>query len=223
MVNVANQALSKILQVAMVLLCVILVAFNEVNGASVLKLPSKESKFDGLYGIKVKKGIRCEKCCDLVFPETFGLGNMRELKFLKEVVNSWSKIERDLDCVTSWSYDALDHFKYLATVRQDKNAAKMLLYPAGHGGFDLGGGELDEVYPDEYIRPVVEKYKKLGELLNVKVINYIADELCLARVNPVIDSNMDLEKMISDLRSRGLKDLANKLEVTCKAYESKFK
>jgi len=223
MVSGASKTLTKIFQTATVLLCVILIAFNEADGASILKLPSKESKFDGLYGIKIKKGIRCEKCCDLVFPEAFGLGNMRELQFLKDIINRVRWVESDLDCVTAWDYDALDHFKYLATVRQDKNAAKMLLNPPSHGGFDLGGGELDEVYPDEYIRPVVEKYKKLGELLNVKIINYIADELCLVRFNPVIDSNMDLEKMISDLRSRGLKDLANKLEVTCKAYESKFK
>lgn len=219
-----NIELRKILQAATVLLCVILFAFNDADGASVLKLPSKESKFDGLYGIKVKKGIRCEKCCDLVFPETFGLGNMRELRFLKEIVNHRPELEHDLNCVTGfWSYDTLDHFKYLAIVRQDKGAARMLLTPPAQSGFDLGGGELDEVYPDKYIRPVVEKYKKLGELLNEKVIIYVADELCFAWLNPVIESNMDLTKLTSDLRKRNLSVLAIKIELTCKKLESKFK
>ncbi len=223
MVSIDNKVLRKILQAATALLCVILFAFNDADGASVLKLPSKESKFDGLYGIKVKKGIRCEKCCDLVFPETFGLGNMQELQFLKDIVNRVRWVESDLDCATAWDYDTLDHFKYLATIRQDKEAARMLLTPPAHGGFDLGGGELDEVYPDEYIRPVVENYKKLGELLNEKVMTYVADELCFAWLNPVIESNMDLTKLLSDLRKRNLNVLASKIESTCKKLESKFK
>lgn len=217
---VKNEILRSFFQAATALVCIILFPLNDADGVSLLKLPSKESKFDGLYGIKIKKGIRCPKCCDLVFPEKFGLGNMGELTFLKEIVNQRPGLEHDLNCVTGfWSYDTLDHFKYLATVQQDKAAARMLLTP---GVFDLGGGELDEVYPDQYIRPVVEKYKKLSELLNVKVISYIADELCSAFFNPVIESDLDLTKLVSDLKKRNLDGLANKIESTCKKFESQF-
>lgn len=216
--------ITKFLRVFMALLCVILFVFNNADGASALKLPSKESQFDGLYGIKVKKGIRCPKCCDLVFPEVFGFGSMRELEFLQLIVNRRPELEHDLKCVTGfWNYDVLDHFKYLATVRQDRQAAKMLLTPPSQGGFDLGGGELDEVYGDEYVRPVVEKYIKLGELLNEKVMAYVAQELCFAWFNPVIDSTIDIPKLTADLRRRKLNVFANKIEAACKKLESEMK
>jgi hypothetical protein len=218
-----SKVLTKFLQAAAVLLSVVIFVFNNADGASALKLPSKESKFDGFYGIKVKKGIRCPKCCDLVFPETFGLGNMQELQFLEDIVSRVRWVKSDLDCTTAWDYDTLDHLIYLATVRQDRQAAKMLLTPPSQGGFDLGGGELDEVYGDEYVRPVVEKYNKLGELLNEKVMAYVAQELCLAWFNPVIDSTIDITKLTADLRKRNLNVFAIKIEATCKKLESEIK
>jgi hypothetical protein len=213
--------LPSVLTLTLIVLC--LAAVVNANAGDVLRLPSKKSGFDSLYKITIKKGMPCEQCCKLIFPETFGLGNEHELHFLKEIVNNGFKIEHDVDCIMPISQDALDHIKFLAIEKQDKKAAKILLYPPGHGGFDLGGGELAEIYGDEYVRPIVEKYKKLGELLDEKVNIYVADQLCYAWINPVIDSNMDLAKLVLDLKKRNITALASRIESTCKKLESKFK
>ncbi len=184
-----------------------------------LTLPLKKSQFNGLYGISIKKGVRCRECCDLVFPESFGFSNKTEFEFLVNIINKDDKIKHDTDCVMPINYDVLDHIKFLAIKKQDKTAASLLVYPDGHGGLKLGGGELDEIYADEYIRPVLEKYTKLEDVVSPKAMGYIADKICLTWINPTIESNMNLKELIKTLRKKQLHDLANKIEITCKKYE----
>lgn len=184
-----------------------------------LTLPLKKSQFNGLYGISVKKGIRCRECCDLVFPESFGLSNKTEFEFLINIINKGDNIKHDTDCVMPIDYDVLDHIKFLAIKKQDKTAASFLVYPQGHGGVKLGGGELEEIYADEYIRAVLEKYSKLEDVVSPKAIEYIADKICSTWVNPTIESNMNLNELIKSLQKKRLQNLANKIETTCKKYE----
>ncbi len=189
---------------------------------SALKLPAKKSQFDGLYGIRIDNGAKGEGPCRLVFPQTFGYRNAKQLNFLKRIVNHSVEIEHDVDCVMPVAYDALDHIRLLAIKKQDKAAARMLLYPPGHGGFELGGGELEESYGEWYIIPVIEKYKKLGALLDNKTEKYVVHHTCLAWVDPNADPNLDINNVIKALNKRGLKSLASKIKTTCKEYEVKY-
>ena len=193
-----------------------------VFAETTLTLPAKTSQFNGLYGISIKEGARCKECCDLVFPESFGLAKRTELEFLVNIINKGDKIKHDMDCVMPLDSDVLDHIRFLAINKQDKMAASLLVYPGGHGGLKLGGGELEETYADEYIRPVLEKYSKLEDVVSPKAMKYIADKICLTWVNPTIESSMNLSELIKSLRKRQFQDLADKIEITCKKYEKEL-
>lgn len=98
-----------------------------------IEIPAKKSALDGWQGIKVKK---CgSECCELVFPENFGLMNKQQLMILKELVSK--NIEHDVDCSMQVSTYALNQIRHLAVEKQDREAALMLLSPSQYNEFKL--------------------------------------------------------------------------------------
>lgn len=138
------------------------------------QLPKKKSELNGWQGLKIEKDGA--ELCRLVFPENYGLANMAQLNWLRELVNS--NLDHDLDCVLQVNYAALDQIKLLAAEKQDTDATAMLLDPKRYGGFDLDG-ELAEEYAGEYQLPVLEKSRKLTNFLeNKQVVEQLTDSVC---------------------------------------------
>lgn len=178
-----------------------------------LLIPAKKSALDGWQGIRVKK---CgPACCELMFPENFGLNNKQQLSALKDLVSKY--IEHDVDCMMQVAYDALKQMRFLAAEKQDRDAAMMLLSPSRYGGFNLDG-ELAEEYAGGYQLTVLEKYRDLGSVLDKNISDDVSTSVCSwAEVLGEEAGSKRLKKLVPVLKSKNLNELAQMLSEKCKA------
>ena len=178
-----------------------------------IQIPAKKSALDGWQGIKVKK---CgSACCELVFPERFGLKNKQQLIVLKDLVSK--NIEHDVDCSMQVSTYALNQIRFLAVEKQDRDAAMMLLSPSQYNGFNLDG-ELAEEYAGEYQLAVLEGYQDLNAILDKTTSEDVSTAVCSwAEVLGEKAGSARLKKLVPALKSKNLNELAQMLSEKCKA------
>jgi hypothetical protein len=178
-----------------------------------LQIPAKKSMLAGWHGIKVKK---CgSECCELVFPENYGLMNKQQLMTLKELVSK--NIEHDVDCSMQVSTYALNQIRHLAVEKQDRDAAMMLLSPSQYNGFNLDG-ELAEEYAGEYQLAVLEGYQSLNSILDKTISEDVSTSVCSwVEVLGEKAGAKRLRKLVPVLKSKNLGDLAQMLSEKCKA------
>lgn len=186
------------------------------GGDQAIQIPAKKSKLDGWQGIKVKK---CgPECCELVFPQNFGLMNKQQLLILKELVSK--NLEHDVDCAMQVSTDALNQIRYLAVKKQDRDAAFMLLSPSQYNSFNLDG-ELAEEYAGDYQLSVLEGYRDLNGILDKTISDDVSTAVCTwAEVSGEKAGSRRLKELIPALKSRNQKNqnaLAEMLSEKCKA------
>lgn len=178
-----------------------------------MQIPAKKSALDGWQGIKVKK---CgAECCELVFPDNFGLMNRQQLMTLKELVSK--NIEHDVDCSMQISTYALNQIRHLAVEKQDRDAAMMLLSPSEYNGFNLDGA-LAEEYAGEYQLAVLEGYKDLNAILDKTISEDVSTSVCSwAEALGDKAGSKRLKKLIPILKSQNYNELAGMLSEKCKA------
>ena len=183
------------------------------DAGKAIQIPVKKSALDGWQGIKVKK---CgSACCELVFPESFGLKDKRQLMALKALVRA--NLEDDVNCSMQVSTYALNQIRYLAIEKQDRDAAIMLLSPSQYGGFNLDG-ELAEEYAGEYELAVLEKYHNLGSILNKSISEDVSTSVCSwAEVLGEEAGSRRLKQLIPVLKSKNLNELNQMLSEKCRA------
>ncbi len=183
------------------------------DAGQAIQIPAKKSALDGWQEIKVKK---CgSACCELVFPESFGLKNKQQLLALKALVST--NIEHDVDCSMQVSTYALNQIRYLAIEKQDRDAALMLLSPSQYGGFNLDG-ELAEEYAGEYELAVLEKYHDLGSILDKSISEDVSTSVCSwAEVLGEEAGSKRLKKLLPVLKSKNLNELTQMLSEKCRA------
>jgi len=187
---------------------------STISGAGqTIQIPAKKSALDGWQGIKMKK---CgSACCELVFPENFGLKNKQQLLVLKDLVSK--NIEHDVDCSMQVSTYALNQIRSLAIKKQDRDAALMLLSPSQYGGFNLDG-ELAEEYAGEYQLAVLEGYQDLNAILDKTILEDASTSVCSwAEVLGEKAGSKRLKKLVPVLKSKNLNELAQMLTEKCKA------
>ncbi|HAK59695.1 MAG TPA: hypothetical protein DCO77_04840 [Nitrospiraceae bacterium] len=179
------------------------------------KIPRKTSQLNGWQGITIKYGTTCPDCCDLVFPGDFGHADKKKLQVIIKLVRSGTKID-DVDCMRPVQYYALRHLLQLAVVKQDAGAALSLLSPSAHGGFNLDG-EVAEEYAGEYQLRVLEKFKDLRPLLNVKLEEELSDSICSwLEVLGEKSDRIRVKRVISRLQSEGFSQFAALFSKRCK-------
>ncbi len=183
-------------------------------------LPGSTSGFQGWQGIKVVRGVRCPNCCDLVFPEKFGLHNSEELKLLRNIIQA--NIPHDMDCLTPMAGDTMDHLRRLAVEHQDKDAAEVILQADGPRGVDLGGGELSEVHAAQYLIPTLLGFTALKDLLTPGLEKHVALKVCAAAFNPGTSDDVDEKALVEKLRTRGATSLAHAVVAKCSEFAKKF-
>ena len=177
--------------------------------------PESLSQLNKLKGIEVKKGIRCPDCCDVVFSEKFAYQNKEQFTFLLQMTKNTYIEEEDMNCpkpIMPLNYYALDRLVYLATNKQDKAAAEVILSPQSTTLLNLDG-ELAEEFTGDRILPVLEQYQNLNGILTNKHGDSLATHLCywkefrgaVKRVN----------RIITKLENSGLKDIANVINEKC--------
>ncbi len=174
-------------------------------------IPKKKSALDGWQGVKVRK---CgAKCCELVFPENFGLKNKNQLMALRELVNA--DLDQDVDCMMLVNKDTLNQIKFLATEKQDSDAAKMLLSPQSYGGFNLDG-ELAEEFVGEYQLSVLEKFKNLHSILDKNVEEDLSVSICSwVEVLGEEAGQKRVKKLLRDLKSKDFSAFAGMISEKC--------
>jgi hypothetical protein len=166
------------------------------------EFPTKSSEFDGWRGVTIKRGVRCEGCCDLVYPRNFGLNNPEELRLLVKIVGA-VEIEHDLDdCMMPRAEDTLDHLLGLAVERQDQGAARAILEANTAGGMEVSGGEVGEIFAARYVIPTLHGFSGIGRMLAPGLEAHIADEVCSAAFNPGTSENVDERKIAASLRKK---------------------
>ena len=175
--------------------------------------PKKLSQLNSQVGIEVKKGVRCPDCCDVMFSEDFAYKNKEQFSFLLQMTKNTYIEEEDMDCpkpIMPLNYYALDRLLYLATNKQDKAAAKVILSPQRSTLLNLDG-ELAEEFTGDRILPVLEQYQDLAGILTDKHADSLAADLCywkefrgaVKRVNRII-------KRLEDSGLKGVADVINK-------------
>ena len=189
--------------------------FVGCNDGNSLKIPRKTSQLNGWQGVMIKYGTTCPDCCDLVFPGNFGGADKKQLQVLIKLVRNGTKID-DVDCMRPVQYYALRHLLQLAVVRQDAGAALSLLSPSAHGGFNLDG-EVAEEYAGEYQLRVLEKFKDLRPLLNIKREQELADSICSwLEVLGEKSDRIRVKRVISRLQTEGFSQFAALFSKRCK-------
>lgn len=186
-----------------------------------LKVPTSLSGLGKWGGLKMVHGKGCPKCCNLVFPTNFAFQDKDQLEVLLKIARHQIPEKYDLECMPSPAYDAHSHLLYLATTKQDKTAASIILTPDKFGGLNLDG-DLAERFTLDMKLPVLTQYKKVGKLLEEnkglgdKTLNEIIYMLCS-------EFGYDPKKIMKteqDLHNNGLKELAIKFKKKCE-YEVK--
>jgi len=176
-----------------------------------IQIPKTKAALDGWQGIKIRK---CgPKCCELVFPHTFGLNNKIQLMSLRSLVNA--ELVHDVDCMMLVNIDALNQIKFLAVEKKDQEAARMLLSPMTYGGFNLDG-EVAEQFVEDYQLVILEKFDDLPSILN----RHIEEELSIAICSWLEVSSDELgrkriNKLIKKLKSKNLNEFIEKITSKC--------
>ena len=175
-------------------------------------LPLSKSEFEGWKGFKIEKHNRCDECCELIFPVEFGR-NQKELNILEQIAKFHLDIKHDLDCFFPVNINALDRILFLATEKQDKNAALRLVSPNPYERFSLDG-YLAEDYAELYLIPVLTKYKKLEEIISPETIVSISKDIC-SWAEPMQEIET-IENLITALKRKSSNSLATQIERSCK-------
>lgn len=172
------------------------------------------------HGIGLRRSPDCE-CCGRVFPDSFGAESDGQLQLLKEVAGGTGRAE-ELGCTFPYSKLAFDRLRKLATERQVAGAALILLQANGEDGIDLGGGELAETFGAEYLVPVLERHAGLTKLLDPQLEDHVATEVCASAFSMAPGIEVDVPKLATALRRRGVTSLAKKIEETCAQLRSEL-
>lgn len=182
-------------------------------------LPAKTSGFDGWRGVKVQRGLRCQNCCDLVFPPRFG-ATPEELALLQQIVATY--VEDDLQgCMMPRVEDTLDHLRRLAVEHQDRGAAEVLLRAKSPGGLDIPNAEAAQSYGATWLVPTLLGYRGLTELLTPELERHVAVQVCGAAFDPT-GEDVDPGAIAAQLKARGATSLATRIVQTCKGMEQEL-
>jgi len=184
-------------------------------------LPAAISGFDGWRGVKLVRGPKCPECCSLQFPAEFGHANAEELELLQSIIQK-GQFKNDLHCVMTIDQDALKQLVRLATKSQDEAAALAVVRANGGGGVDLGGGELAEVYPAEYLVPVLLGFRRIGTSLTPDLERRVAMQICYAAYDPSTSSDLDEKVVAAKLKKRGAVSLARAIDSKCEEVKKQF-
>ena len=177
--------------------------------------PKSLSQLNDLEGIEVKKGVRCPDCCDIVFSEEYAYRNNEQLTFLLQMTKNNYIEKEDMNCpkpIMPLDYYVLDHLVYLATKKQDKAAAEVILSTQGSSLLDLDG-ELAEEFIGDRMLPVLERYKNLSGILTTNHSEMIATDLC--NWKEFRGEGKRINRIIQKLEGSGLRDIANAIIKKC--------
>ena len=195
----------------------ILSSFFVIASCSAKKsFPEKLSELNSQAGIEVKKGVRCPDCCDVVFSDDFAYQNKKQFKFLLQMTKNTYIEEEDMDCpkpLMPLNYYALDRLVYLATKKQDKAAAEVILSPQRTSRLNLDG-ELAQEFTGDRILPVLEQYRDLSGILTDKHAESLASDLCYWKNNRGAVKRVN--RIVKRLESSGLKSIADAINKECK-------
>lgn len=178
--------------------------------------PQKLSQLHNQVGIEVKKGVRCPDCCDVVFSEDYAYQNKEQFSFLLQMTKNASIEEEDMNCpkpLMPLDYYALDHLVYLATKKQDKAAAEIILSPQRTTRLNLDG-ELAEEFTGDRILPVLEQYRDLRGVLTDKHAEQLASDLCYWK--EYRGAAKRVNRIVKRLENSGLKSIVDAINKKCK-------
>lgn len=186
------------------------------------EFPRKSSEFNGWRGVTIKRGVRCEGCCDLVYPRDFGLNNPEELGLLVKIVGA-TEIEHDLDdCMMPRAEDTLDHLLSLAVERQDPGAARAILEAGMPGAMEVSGGEVGEIFAVKWLIPTLNGFSGLERLATPALEAHVADDVCSAAFNPGTSEEVDERKIAASLSKKGHRRLAAAIDRSCAKIRKQF-
>jgi len=163
------------------------------------------------HGIGVREGPDCD-CCGLVFPDGFGANDAAQLELLRELAGSQGRA-KELRCF-AYKRAALQHLTALATKRQDRSAALIILRADSEQGVDLGGGELSETVGSEFMVHVLLGFKAVKSLLEPGLTKHVAGKVCASAMTV---GEVDIAQLAKRLRAQALSGLAKTIEQTCAA------
>lgn len=174
------------------------------------QIPRKKSELRDWQGFQIRKH---NKLCELVIPASYGFNNKKQLMLLRDLVNA--SLVHDVECMMPVKEDVLNHIRYLATEKQDFEAAFMLLNPAKYGGFDLDA-DLAEEFVSEYKLYVLERFENLQSLLTKELEEDLSSDICSWL--EVLGEAADLKRvnnLLKKLRLKKLDDFADKISDKC--------
>ena len=150
-----------------------------------------------------------------MFSEDFAYKNKEQFSFLLQMTKNTYIEEEDMDCpkpIMPLNYYALDRLLYLATNKQDKAAAKVILSPQRSTLLNLDG-ELAEEFIGDRMLPVLERYKNLSGILTTNHSEMIATDLC--NWKEFRGEGKRINRIIQKLEGSGLRDIANAIIKKC--------
>jgi hypothetical protein len=173
--------------------------------------PARISAIEGWRGVTIAKGERCADCCDLKFPRSFGEADSKELAFLKRLVTRDGP-KKDLACLMPLAYYALRQMKQLATIRDSKAAASLILSEKVYDELDLDG-ELAEVFAEDYQIPVLRTNSHVSGITSRESLTGLAKSIC-AWINLQLDQpdgQLAVNEFMAIVQNRGANRLVEKL------------
>jgi hypothetical protein len=173
-------------------------------------------------GIGLRQVPDCERCCGLVFPEKFGVRSDDELALLKEIAMGEGRAT-ELGCHFQYGKQVLAQLRKIAIADQSRGAASIILHAGSEGGVDLGGGELAETFGAEFLAPVLESQTDLKGLLDPALEQEVATRLCGSAYSVVPGQTVDIERIVTSLRTRGLATLSTQIRTTCAKISQELK
>lgn len=178
--------------------------------------PKEMKGMQGWHGVKIKKGVNADggPLCQIEFPAAFGQ-DPNERALLVYLVTQNPKVNAGLECEVfpEAAYGALDRLLYMATAKQDINAAGIIIdmgLPSIPFNLD---GEMAELYAPSYLMPLLEKAANpCAFTVGAARQRIIAQEIC-AEVQFRVDSGQDdilrrTKAMARRLRACGSTELA---------------
>lgn len=200
----------------LIALVVLQTAAPEITYAVGLELNTSNVRIPNTLSALIEKtGIG--KKCNIVFSNKFG-STKKNLEYLLLILARNHVIKNDIDCNTDIRIDVLTYVKYLAIIKQQREAASFMLFKFTEFNLD---GELAEFYAQDYLVPVLSGYKDLDELLSNKKANWdlLTKELCISSESP--HTSFSLSKLVDLLKKKKSFDLVRAIKKNCDVATTK--